>query len=195
MIIPGSGRRIYNIGTQHGISVAGLMADCRQLALRAREEASQWRSLYGSIIPTSLLAERVASYVHVFTLYGALRPFGSAIILAGWDDANGYQLFSIDPSGTCFGYMGVAQGKAASAARNEIEKLNLGDMTAVQAVNAMAKAIYRVHDAVKDKEFELEMSWITDANGHKFERVPQDVFAAANTAAQQVANEDFDDSE
>ncbi len=40
----GSGRRIFAIGSQHGISVAGLMADCRQLVLRARAEASNWKS-------------------------------------------------------------------------------------------------------------------------------------------------------
>ncbi len=51
---------------------------------------------YGSVIPTPTLAERVAAYVHYFTLYGALRPFGSAIILVRYGAGAGRAVNSLE---------------------------------------------------------------------------------------------------
>ena len=35
---------------------------------------------YGSKIPPHVLSDRLASYVHYFTLHGALRPFGASAL-------------------------------------------------------------------------------------------------------------------
>jgi len=43
--------------------------------------------------------------------------------------------------------------------------------------------IYRIHDEVKDKLFELELGWVSEATGRKFQLVPKDVFAKAEAAA------------
>ncbi len=44
------------------------------------------RDTYGSRVPPSVLSERVAHYVHYFTLHGSLRPFGASVMLAAYDD-------------------------------------------------------------------------------------------------------------
>lgn len=44
-------------------------------------------------------------------------------------DKNGPQLHLVDPSGTSHRYFGAAVGKGRQLARNEIEKLKLGEMT------------------------------------------------------------------
>jgi 20S proteasome subunit alpha 7 len=144
------------------------------------------------VIPTKTLAERVASYMHQHTLFGWMRPFGSAVLVGGWDASQQYQMFSLDPAGNSFGYSGAALGKAASSARNELEKLQFETLTAKEAVVEVAKIIYRVHDEIKDKDFELELSWITETTQHIHERVPQDVYTAAVKAAKDALNEDFD---
>jgi hypothetical protein len=41
-------------------ALAGLAADARQLANHAREEAQNYRSFYGSAIPGTVLADRMA---------------------------------------------------------------------------------------------------------------------------------------
>ena len=51
------------------------------------------------------------------------------------------------------------------------------------------RSLYSVHD--EDKPFELELSWICDASGREFRRVPADVLAAAEAAAKS-ALEDSD---
>ena len=41
---------------------------------------------YGTKLPPSVLSDRLAAYVHYFTLHGALRPFGATALVASYDD-------------------------------------------------------------------------------------------------------------
>lgn len=66
-------------------------------------------------------------------------------------------------------------------------------MTAREAAVAAAKAIYRVHDEVKDKDFELELSWVCDASQQQHQLVPADVFEDASRQARAALQEDYND--
>ena len=80
-------------------------------------------------------------------------------------DLHGPKLYCIEPSGTSYGYWGCAAGKAKQAAKTEIEKINLKEKECKDLIKEAAKIIYQVHDEVKDKMFELELSWVTAATG------------------------------
>jgi 20S proteasome subunit alpha 7 len=43
------------------------------------------RSDYGSPIPLPYLTQRVSAYMHAYTLYSSIRPFGATVILGSWD--------------------------------------------------------------------------------------------------------------
>uniref|UniRef100_A0A7N9D0P1 Proteasome subunit alpha type-3 n=1 Tax=Macaca fascicularis TaxID=9541 RepID=A0A7N9D0P1_MACFA len=129
------------------MEVAGLLADARSLADIAREEASNFRSNFGYNIPLKHLADRAAMYVHAYTLYSAVRPFGCSFKLGSYSVNDGAQLYMIDPSGVSYDYWGCAT------------KLQMKEMTCRDIVKEVAKIIYIVHDEVKDKAFELELSW------------------------------------
>ena len=63
-------------------------------------------------------------------------------------------------------YYGCALGKAKQTAKTEMEKLKLANMTCRELVKEAAKIIHIVHDEVKDKDFELELSWVcAETNG------------------------------
>lgn len=80
--------------------MAGLVADGRQLVNRAREEALGYKKNYGSPIPPHVLAERMGQFVHYYTLYGSVRPFGASIMISGYDlDEKKTSLHLIEPSG------------------------------------------------------------------------------------------------
>ena len=57
-------------------TTAGLIADCRQIVQTTRDEASNYRSEYNLPVPLPYLAGRLAQYMHAYTLYSAVRPFG-----------------------------------------------------------------------------------------------------------------------
>lgn len=76
-------RRVHGVSKHVGMAVAGLGADARQIVYRGRDEVSGYMENYGSQMPPSMLADRLAQYVHYFTLHGSLRPFGASVLVAG----------------------------------------------------------------------------------------------------------------
>nr|WCZ58667.1 proteasome subunit alpha type-3 [Seculamonas ecuadoriensis] len=195
MIVEGSNRRVFNVDRHVGLAAAGLAPDARQVVARARAEASNYRSHFKDDIPGRVLAERLASFLHVSTWYWALRPFGCAVLLATHDVRKGHALFLVEPSGVMNGYYGCATGKGKQGAKTEIEKLNLSELTCREAVNEIAKIIYRVHDE-KDKDFELELSWLCEENNWVHSLVPEDLrLAAVEAAKAALAEADESDDE
>uniref|UniRef100_A0A8C9YY70 Proteasome subunit alpha type n=1 Tax=Sander lucioperca TaxID=283035 RepID=A0A8C9YY70_SANLU len=160
----GSNKRIFNIDRHVGMAVAGLLADARSLSEVAREEASSFRSNYGHDIPLKHLSDRVAMYVHAYTLYSAVRPFGCSFILGSYDKDDGPQLYMVDPSGISHLCVCVC-----------VCVCQMKEMTCREIVKEVAKIIYIVHDEVKDKAFELELSWVGEVTNGRHELVPKDV--------------------
>eukprot|EP00899_Mesostigma_viride_P001855 jgi/Mesvir1/11670/Mv00064-RA.1 len=192
MLVPGSCRRIFAVDLHAGMAIGGLVPDGRQIVNRARSECANYKSFYGEPIGGKVLCDRMASYAHLFTLYWSYRPTGAAVLL-GVYDRDGPQLYMIDPSGVAHRYFGAALGKGRQAAKTEIERLNLSEMTCREAVKALAKIIHSVHDEAKDKAFELEMSWVCDESGRKHQKVPQHLIDEAEREAKAAMEEDGDD--
>lgn len=189
----GSNRRVHSIDTHIGAAVAGLLSDARAVVNRARDECANFRDTYQVPIPLKSLTERLGKYMHYFTVYGSLRPFGVSVLLGTWDSVNGSKLMEIDPSGTARGYYGCAVGKGKQNAKTELEKLNLSSMSCRELVKEAAKVIYSVHDEVKDKHFELELSWIGEETGGKHELVPQALYDEAKKYAEEALNDSDDE--
>lgn len=188
MLCPGTSRRIHSVDSHAGIALCGFVSDGRQIANRARDEALSYSDNYGTKIPPAVLAERIASYIHYFTLTGSLRPFGCSALLAAHDsDTKKTELFMIDPSGTSYQYFGCAAGKGRQPARTELEKLSLAKSSALsdvateepvtcrEGVKKLAKIIHLLHDEGKDKPFELEMSWVCEESKFVHAGVPKDI--------------------
>lgn len=189
-----SNKRIFHIDTHIGMSVAGLLTDAREVVGIAREEAANYRSQYGDAVPLKYLVERVSAYMHAYTLYAAVRPFGASVLLASYVNDKP-ELFMIDPSGVSLGYNGCSIGKARQSAKTEIEKLKLGELTCEEALKEAAKVIYVVHDEVKDKSFELQMSWVSSNSRGQHEQVPRNLVEAAEEFAKQSMEESDSDED
>ncbi|KAI8320844.1 20S proteasome subunit [Martensiomyces pterosporus] len=192
LLVPDSNRRIMTAGRHIGVASAGWMSDTRHLVQRTRDEARNYHDVYKADIPAKIIAERMGMYIQAYTLYSAVRPFGVSTILASVD-ADGPQLYMIEPSGQYVGYHGCAAGKGKQVAKTEIEKLKLSEMTAREAVKEAARIIYTAHDESKDKLFELELSWVCDESNGRHTRVPQDLVDEAIQHAERSLDEDDDD--
>eukprot|EP00300_Choanocystis_sp_HF-7_P027637 c32811_g1_i1.p1 GENE.c32811_g1_i1~~c32811_g1_i1.p1 ORF type:complete len:262 (+),score=57.23 c32811_g1_i1:28-786(+) len=194
MMMPGSNRRVANIGRHIGVAVAGLLADARAVTRIGNNEAAKWQESYGEPIPLRQLVDRVSSVVHIYTLYGGVRPFGCSLLMGSWDAKTGPSLYMVDPSGVSYGYSGCAIGKGKTVAKTDIEKLKLDELTCRQAVLEVTKIIRNVHDDVKDKPYELELSWVCAESGGRHQLVPRELQDEAVRAAVAAA-EDSDDSD
>lgn len=172
--------------THSGVAITGLVSDGRQIVNRAREEAANYLETYGTIIPPSLLSDRLSSYIHYFTLHGSLRPFGTTALLASYDpETTTHSLHMVEPSGVSYEYFGCAAGKGRQPAKTEMEKLALnkpekGDNIDVrEGVKQLARMIHSLHEEGKDKPFELEMSWLCEESGWKHKGVPKNFIKEA----------------
>jgi len=193
MLEPGSNRRIHTIDKHIGMVSAGLVPDSRQIANRARREAVGYKEFYDTEIPLRVLNERVSAFVQMYTLYSHLRPFGCAAMLGGVD-SKGPQLYMVEPSGVSWGYFGCALGKAAQAAKTEIEKLDLKKLTCEEGVMEAAKIIYCVHDDLKDRLFDLELSWVCPQSNNLHQLVPKVFFEKAESMAKEAQKEESSES-
>lgn len=192
LLVPGKNKRIQTVDRHIGVVYSGLLPDGRHFVNRGRDEAKTYKSLYKSPIPVPHLMDRLGIYVQNYTCYNSVRPFGVVSIVGGID-ANGPHLYMIEPSGTCWGYTGAATGKGRQIAKSELEKLNYDEITVDQAVNIAAKIIHLAHEDNKDKDYELEISWVSNATNGNHEFVPQDLVSAARKAAE--ADDEDDDEE
>jgi len=185
LLVPEANRRIQTVDRHVGLASSGLLADGRHVANRARDEAASHGDLYRSPISLKSLVERVGLYVQMYTLYSSVRPFGCSTIMGGVDNS-GPALYVIEPSGVAYGYHGAAIGKGRQLAKTELEKLKLPELSARQAVIEAARIIYLVHDDAKEKDFELEMSWVSDETNGMHLPVPKDLFEEASRKAKEA---------
>lgn len=199
-----------------------MVPDGRHFIDRARDEARSWRDNFKTPITTADLAARMGGYLQAYTLYQSVRPFGITAIVGGYDSEldlpvdgevgsgpkcgaggksqdkkyGGPSLYMIEPSGLYWGYYGAATGKGRQAAKAELEKLDLSGegITLEEAVKHAARIINLAHEDNKDKEYELEMSWISNHDGPtkgRHEEVPK----ALRDEAERLAKEEDDDDE
>ena len=106
-------------------------------------------------------------------------------------------LYMIEPSGSYWGYYGAATGKGRQSAKAELEKLDLaeGGITLDDGVKEAAKIIQIAHEDNKDKEFEIEMTWVGRKTGGKHQEVPEAVRKEAEEWARKQIEGDDDEEE
>jgi len=84
--------------------IAGLLADAKHLVARARDECALYKQSTSEPIPLFCLTQRLAHYIHMYTLYSAVRPFGVSVMLSSVDKS-GPSLYMIEPSGLYYVYI------------------------------------------------------------------------------------------
>ena len=183
LLLPGTGKRIFTVDRHAGVAIAGLIPDGRQLASVARDECKQYTDLWGSPVPAKVLSGRVSTWAHAHTTMGWYRPFGCNALIAVMTQAEGPQLWMVEPSGMSYSYFGCAVGKGRQVAKVYLEKLDFATLTCRQAVTELARIIYKCHDDPSGKPFELEMSWVCTESGGTHCSIPADIQSAAEAAA------------
>jgi len=105
MLVPGTNKRTYPVNRHSGMVIAGLVPDGRQLVNRGRQESVNYKNAYGEEMPANMLSEHLGQFMHAYTLYGGLRPFGCSVLIGDVDpDTKKPSLFELAPSGLVFKY-------------------------------------------------------------------------------------------
>jgi len=101
--------KIHEIDENIACATAGLVADARVLVDYARLSAQINRVTYAEPMSVELLVRRICDYKQQYTQFGGVRPFGTALLVGGYDDS-GIHLFETEPSGSLTSFRAASTG-------------------------------------------------------------------------------------
>ena len=130
---PSSLEKIHLIDEHVACATAGLVADARVLVDYARLAAQINRVTYAEPMPVELLVRRICDYKQQYTQFGGVRPFGTALLVGGYDDV-GLHLFETEPSGSLTGFKATATGGNKGPAMELFEQKYRDGMDADEAI-------------------------------------------------------------
>lgn len=91
-------RKIFFVDKHIALVAAGYLSDSSSLVEAARKECINYRATKGSAIPIECLSNYLADAMHTYTSR-MKRVLFVSILVTGWDDILGYQLYTTDPEG------------------------------------------------------------------------------------------------
>ena len=174
LLEPKSTEKIHDIDDFIGCATSGLVADARVLVDEARKNAQVHRVNYGENIGVEMLVKKICDHKQNFTQYGGVRPFGTALLVAGTDDI-GAHLYETDPSGALVSYKATGIGSGRPAVMEIFENEYADDMEYEAALLLGLKAL---NSAIEDKP-KVESVEIGVADiGKKFRRLSEEEVSA-----------------
>lgn len=167
LLEPKSTEKIHEIDDYIGCATSGLVADARILVDEARKNAQVHRVNFGENIAVEMLVKKICDYKQNFTQYGGVRPFGTALLVAGTDDL-GVHLFETDPSGALVAYKATGIGSGRAAVMDIFEKDYQDDMGFDEALGLGLRALEAaIEEKPKAESVEIGIAEM----GSKFRRL------------------------
>lgn len=167
--------KIFQIDEHIGAATSGLVADARVLVDYARLVAQINKVTYNEKIGVDLLVKRICDYKQNYTQYGGVRPFGTALLVAGVDDL-GVHLFETDPSGALVSYKAGSIGAGRNAVMELFEEKFKDGMAQEDAVLLGLEALQKASEGEKLDAKAIEVGLLVD--GQKFRRLTEQEVAA-----------------
>lgn len=115
--------KIQEIDEKLFLVASGLSTDSNLLIGQARLVAQQHRLIYGEKISIRALAQRLGDLMARHTIQGGLRPFGTALMLAGFNPVTKKsELFFVDNGGSFFAVNAYAAGSGNERVIDSLRK-------------------------------------------------------------------------
>jgi 20S proteasome subunit alpha 5 len=168
---PSSVEKIAEVDSHIGAAMSGLVADARTLVDHARVEAQNHTFTYDEPIGVEALTQAVCDLALSFgegsdgdSKKRMSRPFGVALLLAGYDELDGSQLFFSDPSGTFVRYKAKAIGAGSEGAQSNLEESYSETMTLNEAEELALSTLKQVMEE-KISTGNIELARVTPDKG------------------------------
>jgi len=180
---PKSIEKIFQIDEHIGCATSGLVADARVLVDHARVTAQISKITYDEKISVEMLVKKICDFKQNYTQYGGVRPFGTALLIAGVDD-QGVHLFETDPSGALVSYKAGSIGAGRNVVMEVFEEQYQEGMEMDDAIVLGLKALKKATEEEKLNPKSVEIGIVRQ--GSNFRRLDdtevEAVVEKANTA-------------
>lgn len=146
----GSIEKIEEIDRHIGCAFSGLTADARMMIDHARVEATSHSFNYNEPTSVETLTQSICDLALRFGESGEgqervmSRPFGVALLIAGYDERLGPQLYHTEPTGTFYMYDAKAIGSGSEGAQSELQQKYYSNMTLKEAEELLLKVLKQV---------------------------------------------------
>lgn len=145
LLEPRSIEKIFHLDDHVGAATSGLVADARQLIDKARLEGQVNQMSYGEKIDVRTLTRKICDHLQQYTQYGGVRPFGTALLVAGVNDGVP-TLFETDPSGAMMEYKATSIGENRSDIMSFFEDNYEKGMSVKDSIELGFKALEKNQD-------------------------------------------------
>jgi len=167
--------KIFKIDDHIGVASSGLVGDARALVDRARIECQINRVSYDERIELEALAKKLCDHMQTLTQYGGIRPYGTALLIAGVSDGE-CRLFETDPSGTLLEYKATGIGIGRPAAMKVFEEEYNASLTIKDAILLGLKALHSATEGKFDVDT-VEMG-IVESEAKAFRKMTKEEVAS-----------------
>jgi proteasome alpha subunit len=166
---PKSIEKIFRIDEHIGCATSGLVADARILVDQARVIAQISKITYDEKMGVEALVKRICDFKQNYTQYGGVRPFGTALLVAGVDE-QGEHLFETDPSGALVSYKAGSIGAGRNSVMEVFEEDYQENIEMEDAILLGLKALLKATDEDKLNPKAVEIGIVTrDENFRQLE--------------------------
>ncbi len=163
LVEPKSIEKIFQIDEHIGAASSGLVADARALVDRARVESQINKITYSEPIQVESLVKKICDMKQMYTQNGGVRPFGSALIIAGINKGEAH-LFETDPSGALIEYKATAIGAGRNEAMEVFEEKYDDDLSLDDAIDLALDAVFEATEGKTSKD-SVEIAVIEKSTG------------------------------
>ena len=167
--------KIFKIDDHIGVASSGLVGDARALVDRARIECQINRVSYDERIEVEALAQKLCDHMQTLTQYGGIRPYGTALLIAGVSDGE-CRLFETDPSGTLLEYKATGIGIGRPAAMKVFEEEYNASLSIKDAILLGLKALHSATEGKFDVDT-VEMG-IVESEAKAFRKMTKEEVAS-----------------
>jgi|Transcript_7899 20S proteasome subunit alpha 5 len=171
LLDPTSVEKIAEIDSHIGAAMSGLVADARTLVDHARVEAQNHTFTYDEPLGVEALTQAVCDLALSFgegqdgdSSKRMSRPFGVALLIAGYDELDGPQLYFSDPSGTFTRYKAKAIGAGSEGAQSNLEESYAETLTLAEAEELALSTLKQVMEEKISTE-NVELARVTIDKG------------------------------
>ncbi|MGP8319751.1 MAG: archaeal proteasome endopeptidase complex subunit alpha [Methanosarcinaceae archaeon] len=185
--------KIFQIDEHIGAATSGLVADARALVDRSRVESQINKVTYDEPIGVEVLAKKICDHKQTYTQYGGVRPYGTALLIAGVDDYHP-RLFETDPSGALLEYKATAIGAGRNAVVEVFETEYNENMDLDSAIMLAMNALFNATEGKLDADT-LEVGVVTLVDRHFRKLAPEEVELYVSRVHEIHENNDEDKSE
>lgn len=162
--------KIFQIDEHVGCATSGLVADARVLVDYARLVSQINKVTYAERMGIDLLVKRICDFKQNYTQYGGVRPFGTALLVGGVDDA-GIHLYETDPSGALVSYKAGSIGAGRNTVMEMFEEKFQDGMAQDDAVGLGLEALQKASEEKLDAKA-IEVGLVVE--GQKFRRFAEE---------------------